>query len=195
MQKYPSLYSLRLFFKPLTRFWKDHNEKPKYCFYSRLLHRNWQRWTFKGAVLHHIIVDNRLVDQSHTESHGNPFNRRNYETHGHTREQVRGSPKLLGSILLAPLMSVYKEQCYYSSFSNVIICCFSLSYMTVNGISLGFELLVRQNEAFGVVTLAYGKSWQALFYSLLMLCRPNNKLHSYNFNVTAITRVMLFAWA
>lgn len=43
-------------------------------------------------------------------------------------------------------------------------CCFSSSYLIVNRISFSFGMLVRQNETFEYVTLAFGTLLYALFY-------------------------------
>lgn len=45
----------------------------------------------------------------------------------------------------------------YSSISEKMLCCFSLFYMVMNGICLGFELLAEQNKLFENITLGSEK--------------------------------------
>ena len=49
------------------------------------------------------------------------------------------------------------------SFLKVRICCFALSFMTVNGKSCGFGLLVWWKEQFEGITLSSSTLWQVFF--------------------------------
>ena len=56
------------------------------------------------------------------------------------------------------------------SFLNLMICCFSVSFLTVTDESLGFGLLLRQKKHFKEINLNSGKLSRALDNPLLQLC-------------------------
>lgn len=66
------------------------------------------------------------------------------------------------------------ETFFGSSFWNMKICCFSRFYMTINWTSLGFWLLVGQNEQFKDITFGSGQLWWACFVIFWMFYSLNN---------------------
>lgn len=63
------------------------------------------------------------------------------------RESVAAEPDLLRTAANNQLVDQQKT-CFGCSFSNVIICCFSLFFFFLHWISLGFGVLVGQNSTF-----------------------------------------------